>query len=102
MKMTKEEKHEKIENEINNWNKFKDAVIACAIFDFKEKQLADYVRLTYRRIEEGHKITENRKKVTETDLLEIVKRLDKCTNHAQACFIFDSLPEEIKALLKEE
>lgn len=35
-------------------------------------------------------------------LIEILKRLDKCENMAQVCFVFDHLPKEIKELLKEE
>ena len=40
------------------------------------------------------------KRVTVKKLIEILKRIDKCENMAQVCFLFDTLPEEIKSVLK--
>ena len=40
------------------------------------------------------------KKVTKKELIEILKRIDKCENMAQVCFLFDHLPEEIKEIIK--
>jgi len=36
----------------------------------------------------------------EKQLIEVLKRLDKCENMAQVCFLFDTLPKEIKRLIK--
>ena len=90
------------EREIGSWNKFKDAVITCAIFDFTEEQLFDYIRLTYNGIEEGKKLKKENRISTEMELVEVLKRLDRCENHAQICYVFDHIPEKIKMLLREE
>jgi hypothetical protein len=41
-------------------------------------------------------------RVTVKKLIEALKRLDKCENMAQVCFVFDTLPKEIKRLIEEE
>ena len=40
------------------------------------------------------------KRVTTKKLIEILKRIDKCENFMQVCFLFDHLPEEIKSIIK--
>jgi len=35
-------------------------------------------------------------RLTIHQLLVILKRLDRCQNHAQTCFVFDSLPLKVK------
>jgi hypothetical protein len=41
-------------------------------------------------------------RVTISKLIEVLKRLDKCENMAQVCFVFDTLPKEVKELIEEE
>lgn len=41
-------------------------------------------------------------RVTVKRLIEALKRLDKCENMAQVCFVFDTLPVEVKRLVEED
>ena len=41
-----------------------------------------------------------KKVATKKQLIEIIKRIDKCENMAQVCFLFDNLPNEIKEIIK--
>lgn len=42
-----------------------------------------------------------KKVATKKQLIEILKRVDKCENMVQICFLFDTLPREIIDELKE-
>lgn len=41
-----------------------------------------------------------KKSKTEKELVEVLKRLDRCENMAQVCFVFDSLSSRVKRLLR--
>ena len=41
-------------------------------------------------------------RVTIKSLTEILKRLDRCENMAQVCWIFDTLPKPVKNLIEAE
>jgi hypothetical protein len=41
-------------------------------------------------------------RVTVKKLVEALKRLDKAENMAQVCYIFDTLPKEIKEAVEKE
>jgi hypothetical protein len=41
------------------------------------------------------------RKTLEKELIEYLRRIDKCENMAQVCFIYDHMPEKIKRLVSD-